>query len=117
MCAKSCLHHRFSGFVWQQEARPLHILGTNKPEKPLPPFFTGKFRAHLANYKLPKEKSFHQLCPKLHLKAVLCYRTAGHPARLSHRMGILPLTPALQRGTWLRAATCPALALLEVPAP
>lgn len=29
----SCLRHHFSGFVWQQEARPLHILGTSKPGK------------------------------------------------------------------------------------
>lgn len=33
----TCLRHRFSGFVWQQEARPLSILETNKPEKPLQP--------------------------------------------------------------------------------
>lgn len=35
--ARSCLRHRLSGFVWQQEARPLRILGTSKPEKPLHP--------------------------------------------------------------------------------
>lgn len=33
----SCLRHHSSGFVWQQEARPLHILGTSKPGKSLHP--------------------------------------------------------------------------------
>lgn len=91
----TCLRHRFSGFVWQQEARPLSILETNKPEKPLQPSEPPQrnpaptwLRKTFTRQR--KKKSFHQLCPKLRIKAVLCSRTAGHPARLSHRTGMSP---------------------------
>lgn len=117
----TCLRHRFSGFVWQPEARPLRILETNKPEKPLQPSEQPQRNSAptwLNESFTRGEKSFHQLCPKLRIKAVLCSRTAGHPARPSHRTGMSPAPRRRGRsGTWLPAAACPAPGLSEVRRP
>lgn len=98
-----------AAYPWDKQARetPSSLLSIT----------TEKFCAHLANCKLPKEKSFHRLCLKLYFKAVLCYRTAGHPAHLSHQMGILPHPTPQRSDTWLPAVACPALALPEAPVP
>lgn len=68
----SCLRHRFSGFVWQQEARPLRILGPSKLEKPLHPSSAPPQRNSVParlNCKLPKEKSFLSALPEIALQS------------------------------------------------
>lgn len=113
----TCLRHRFSGFVWQQEARPLSILETNKPEKPLQPSEPPQrnpaptwLRKTFTRQR--KKKVFISSARNCASKRSFVQDGwAPCPSQSPH--GNVPRPTAHRSGTWLPAAACPAPVLAE----
>lgn len=114
-CCMTCLRHRFSGFVWQQEARPPRILETNKPEKPLHPSEppqTNSAPTWLSESFTRKEKFSSALPETAHQSGPL-FQDGWAPCPSQSPDGNVPRPTPQRSGTWLPAAACPAPVLAE----
>lgn len=109
-CCMTCLRHRFSGFVWQQEARPLRTLETNRPEKPLHPSEPPQRNSEPTwlSESFTREKKFSSALPQTAHQSGPLFQDGWAPCPSQSPDGNVPRPTPQRSGTWLPAAACPA---------